>query len=161
MQIGIGRAGAFPAPGRARILCAHIEGEQRALAGLRVLAASVAAGARRAGAPPPDERRRYRPHVTLARSREPAHLRPLVEALSGFGGKAWNATRVDLIRSETGPRPRYQTIGSWPRAGKVATETRPDSERKKPYFIDGCKAWAADGPVVERLFPLPFRRNAR
>jgi 2'-5' RNA ligase len=81
---------------------------------LRVLAGSVAAGARRAGAPPPDEGRRYRPHVTLARSREPANVAPLVVALSGFGGLAWNATHVDLIRSETGPRPRYQTIGSWP-----------------------------------------------
>ena len=39
---------------------------------LAALAASVAAGARRAGAPPPDEGRRYRPHLTLARCREPA-----------------------------------------------------------------------------------------
>jgi Protein of unknown function (DUF2889) len=54
----------------------------------------------------------------------------------------------------------FQTIGSWPKAGKVATESHPDRERKKPYFIDGCKAWAADGPVVERLFPLHFRRKA-
>jgi 2'-5' RNA ligase len=114
LRVRIGRGGAFPAAGRARVLCAHIEGEPQALAGLRVLAGSVAAGARRAGAPPPDEGRRYRPHVTLARSREPANLAPLLEALSGFGGSAWNATHVDLIRSETGPRPRYQTIGSWP-----------------------------------------------
>ena len=51
----------------------------------------------------------------------------------------------------------FQTMGSWPKAGKVATEAAPDTGRKKPYFIDGCKAWAADGPVVERLFPLHFR----
>ena len=50
-----------------------------------------------------------------------------------------------------------QTMGSWPKAGKVATEVRPDSERKKPCFIDSCKAWAADGPVVQRLFPLHYR----
>ena len=51
----------------------------------------------------------------------------------------------------------FQTMGSWPKAGKVATEAAPDTGKKKPYFIDGCKAWAADGPVVERLFPLHFR----
>ena len=56
----------------------------------------------------------------------------------------------------------FQTIGGWPRAGQAATASRPDTDpaRKKPYFIDGCKAWASDGPVVERLFPLHFRRKA-
>ena len=54
----------------------------------------------------------------------------------------------------------FQTLGSWPKGGKVATEAEPDHARKKPYFIDGCKAWAADGPVVERLFPLHFRKKA-
>jgi hypothetical protein len=53
----------------------------------------------------------------------------------------------------------FQTMASWPKAGKVATEAVPDTGKKKPYFIDGCKAWAADGPVVERLFPLHFRRR--
>jgi hypothetical protein len=51
----------------------------------------------------------------------------------------------------------FQTLGSWPREGEVATEAHPDRHRKKPYFIDGCKAWAADGPVVERLFPLHYK----
>ena len=114
VRVRIGRGGAFPAPGRARVLCAHIEGEPRALAGLRALAGSVAAGARRAGAPPPDEGRRYRPHVTLARSSQPADLGPLVEALSEFAGSAWSATRIELVRSETGPQPRHQVIGTWP-----------------------------------------------
>jgi len=56
----------------------------------------------------------------------------------------------------------FQTIGGWPRPGQAATASRPDTDpaRKKPYFIDGCKAWASDGPVVERLFPLHFRRKA-
>ncbi len=55
----------------------------------------------------------------------------------------------------------FQTMGSWPKAGKVATEARPDSERKKPYFIDACKAWAADGSMVQRLFPLHYRATPR
>ena len=114
VQVRIGRGGAFPSAAKARVLCAHIEGEATALAGLRGLAASVAAGARRAGAPPPDEGRRYRPHVTLARSRTPADLRPLVGALSGFCGSAWNSAYVELIQSQAGPQPRYDSIGSWP-----------------------------------------------
>jgi RNA 2',3'-cyclic 3'-phosphodiesterase len=114
MRVRIGRGGAFPSPAKARVLCAHIQGEQPDLDALRVLASSVAAGARRAGAPPPDEGRKYRPHVTLARCRRPADLSALTEALAGYRGSAWNASHIELIRSQTGPRPHYQTIGSWP-----------------------------------------------
>ena len=42
----------------------------------------------------------------------------------------------------------FQTMGSW----------KPGAEgEEKPRFIDGCKAWASDGPVVKRLFPLHYR----
>jgi hypothetical protein len=51
----------------------------------------------------------------------------------------------------------FQTMGSWPKAGQVATEEHPDQSAKKPYFIDGCKAWASDGPVVKKLYPLHYR----
>lgn len=54
----------------------------------------------------------------------------------------------------------FQTMGSWPKGGKVATADAPSREARKPYFIDGCKAWAADGPIVKELFPLHFRRKA-
>ncbi len=84
------------------------------LTGLAGLAASVAAGARRAGAPPPDEGRRYRPHLTLARSRQPADVSELLRPLSGFGGQPWTATRICLVRSQGGPEPRYDQISSWP-----------------------------------------------
>lgn len=50
----------------------------------------------------------------------------------------------------------FQTMGSWPADGEVATESRPNQDATKPHFIDGCKAWASDGPVVERLYPLHF-----
>jgi len=53
----------------------------------------------------------------------------------------------------------FQTIGSWPKAGAVATEEHPDQSAKKPYFIDGCRAWASDGEVVKRLFPLHYRKQ--
>jgi len=114
LQLRIGRGGAFPSAGRARVLCAHISGEPAALERLRGLASSVAAGARRAGAPPPDEGRRYRPHLTLARCRQPSNLKSLVESLGDFAGNSWDASEVELIVSKTGPQPSYQTIGSWP-----------------------------------------------
>src|SRR6185312_14012124 len=69
--LAIGRCDAFSSKKRARVLVMHIEGQTSAVS---ALAASVAAGARRAGAPPPDEGRRYRPHLTLARTRQPADL---------------------------------------------------------------------------------------
>ena len=54
----------------------------------------------------------------------------------------------------------FQTMGSWPKDGQVATEAHPDQAPKKPYFIDGCKAWASDSHVVQRLFPLHYRGRA-
>ncbi len=118
----IGRGGAFPSVGKARVLISHIEPPEpepsrpglTGLTGVAGLAASVSAGARRAGAPPPDEGRRYRPHLTLARSRQPCDLGELVRALGAFAGQPWIATRVHLISSHTGPAPRYDTLGTWP-----------------------------------------------
>ncbi|MBL8384533.1 MAG: DUF2889 domain-containing protein [Burkholderiales bacterium] len=51
----------------------------------------------------------------------------------------------------------FQTMGSWPKDGDVATEARPNRDAQKPYFIDGCRAWSSAGPVVERLYPVHFR----
>ena len=48
----------------------------------------------------------------------------------------------------------FQTMGSW--------KSSPDASSapaQKPHFIDGCKAWAADSPVVKRLFPLHYRER--
>ena len=51
----------------------------------------------------------------------------------------------------------FQSMGSWPKDGEVATEAAPDRHVEKPYFIDGCKAWASDDVVVKRLFPLHYQ----
>ena len=45
----------------------------------------------------------------------------------------------------------FQTMGSWKPSEDAA------ASGQKPHFIDGCKAWAADGPVVKKLFPLHYR----
>ena len=106
-------AGAFPAPTRANVLWSGLSGDRRALARL---AESVAAGARRAGAPPPDKGRRFQPHLTLARCRMPADVSGLVAALAGYQGAPWTADRIHLVRSRPGAtdQPRYATLGSWP-----------------------------------------------
>src|SRR6202042_2072656 len=97
---------------RGRGLWPGIGGDRAALT---ALARSVAAGARRAGAPPPDEGRRFRPHLTLARCREPTGIADLVGALTGYEGAPWTATQIHLIRSHLGgAAPEYETRGTWP-----------------------------------------------
>lgn len=108
--LSLASAGAFPSPARANVLWSGLSGDRKALG---ELAMSVSAGARRAGAPPPDEGRRYRPHVTLARCRVPADVRAIVNTLSGYQGPAWKAAEIHLIRSTPGARPRYESLGTW------------------------------------------------
>jgi 2'-5' RNA ligase len=111
LDLQIAGGGAFPTAPRARVLWTGIRGD---LPKLEVIASSVQAGARRAGAPPPDEGRRFRPHITVARCREPVSVTGLVDELKGFCGSTWPADRVHLIRSHLGPKPWYESIGSWP-----------------------------------------------
>lgn len=114
LTLSLGGAGAFPVPARARVLWTGVHGDRH---GLAALAASVAAGTRRAGAPPTSEGRRYQPHLTLARCRMPADVRPLVTSLSPYAGTPWVAGEIYLIRSRLQAAPRYETLGSWPLSG--------------------------------------------
>jgi RNA 2',3'-cyclic 3'-phosphodiesterase len=115
LSLSFGPGGAFPLPGRARVLWAGIDGDREALT---ALAGSVAAGARRAGATPPDEGRKFRPHLTLARCRQPVDVRHLVDSLAGYAGTPWTAAEIHLIRSYLGAGPpRYETAGTWPLRG--------------------------------------------
>jgi 2'-5' RNA ligase len=138
--LAIDGAGAFPAPHRANVLWGGVSGDRRSLANL---AASVTAGASRAGATPPDKGRRFEPHLTLARCRLPADVSGIVAALAGYQGLEWHADRIHLVRSqlpgttvpdrpaaaEPGPvppgtRPRYTTVAWWPLPGsEPAAET--------------------------------------
>jgi RNA 2',3'-cyclic 3'-phosphodiesterase len=111
LPLGLAGAGAFPGPARANVLWSGLSGDRKALG---ELALSVSAGARRAGALPPDAGRRYQPHVTLARCRRPADVREIVAALSGYQGPAWTAGEIHLVHSRlNGDLPRYEAIGSW------------------------------------------------
>ncbi len=116
-RLVVAGGGAFPAVTRARVLWAGIHADRRAL---RSLAASVAAGARRAGAPPPDEGRRYSPHLTLGRCREPANVAALTAGLAAFTSSEWLAESIHLVHSypDGGPH-RYEDVGEWPLAGRA------------------------------------------
>jgi len=108
--LSLAGAGAFPSPARANVLWGGLSGDRKVLG---ELAMSVGAGARRAGAPPPDKGRRYRPHVTLARCRMPADVRTIVAELSGYHGPAWTAGEMHLIRSTLGGQVRYETLATF------------------------------------------------
>jgi 2'-5' RNA ligase len=88
----------------------------RAPEGLRALAASVGAAARRCRIAVDD--RPYRPHLTLARGRPGRDLRPVVEALHGFAGTPWTADALHLVRSRLGAGPggtaAHEVIATWP-----------------------------------------------
>jgi RNA 2',3'-cyclic 3'-phosphodiesterase len=125
-ELALRGGSAFPDAKRARAVLAVVAAQPGApgatgpaRAGpLHALAASVAAGARRAGAPPPDEGRRYRPHLTLARPRPPADVRPVVASLADLDIGPWRAADIRLIRSHPGGPapgpPRYAELGRWP-----------------------------------------------
>lgn len=112
VRLAFAGAGAFPAATRANVLWSGLSGDCGALARL---AESVAAGARRAGAAPPDKGRRFQPHLTLARCRMPADVTGLVATLDGYQGQTWTADRVHLVRSRLGAtdHPRYTSLASW------------------------------------------------
>ncbi|MGW8485971.1 RNA 2',3'-cyclic phosphodiesterase [Streptomyces sp. NPDC055886] len=89
---------------------------------LRLLAERADAAARRTGLPM-EEHRRYTPHLTLARSRGAADLRPFAAALAGFEGERWEAGELTLVRSDLpvsgvpGEQPRYTAVRAWPLGG--------------------------------------------
>ena len=96
-----------------QVLWTRVQGD---LDGLRRLAGSVRAAARRSGLP--GEQRPYRPHLTLARAGAAADLRPLVERLASWQGLPWVATRLYLVCSRLGAGPDgsalHQPIAGWP-----------------------------------------------
>jgi RNA 2',3'-cyclic 3'-phosphodiesterase len=116
-HLAIAGGGAFPSARRAQVLWAGFAGDDKALASL---ADSVAAGARRAGAPPPGQHKKFRPHLTLARCRSPADVSKLTLALTTFTGTTWMAESIHLVRSHlsAGP-PQYEALASWPLQGRA------------------------------------------
>ena len=47
----------------------------------------------------------------------------------------------------------YQTMVGWKDDSETASVSAPSAGEGRPYFLDGCKAWASDGDVVVQLYP--------
>lgn len=102
------RLGAFPSPGRARVLWA---GPTPNSASFATLAQGLEEGVQALGFPP--ERKPAHPHVTLARLRIPQDLASLVEGTVLPSLRA-EVDRLTLMQSELRPQgPLYTAVERW------------------------------------------------
>ncbi|MEU0947367.1 RNA 2',3'-cyclic phosphodiesterase [Streptomyces canus] len=101
--------------GHGRALWAGASGE---LPALRLLAERAEAAGRKAGVEM-GEHRRYKAHLTVARSREAVDVGPCLEVLDGFTSRTWTVDELALVRSNLprsgvpGEQPRYEVVGRW------------------------------------------------
>ncbi|MER6025143.1 RNA 2',3'-cyclic phosphodiesterase [Streptomyces sp. NPDC001851] len=105
--------------GHGKALWTGASGEVEAL---RLLADRAESAARKAGVPM-GEHRRYKAHLTVARSRDSVDVRPYVEALRTFGSRTWTVDELVLVRSHlprsgvAGEQPRYEPVARWSLGG--------------------------------------------
>jgi 2'-5' RNA ligase len=117
------RTGPFPLAlrgggqfGHGRALWTGAEGD---LDTLRLLADRAEAAARRAGVPM-GEHRRYKAHLTVARSRGAVDVGQYLTALDAFTSRTWTVRELVLVRSNLpksgapGEQPRYEAVARWP-----------------------------------------------
>lgn len=102
--------------GHGRAVWAGASGD---LPALRLLAERAEAAGRKAGVEM-GEHRRYKAHLTVARSREAVEVGPYLEVLDGFTSRTWTVDELALVRSNLpksgvpGEQPRYEVAGRWP-----------------------------------------------
>lgn len=96
--------------GDGRALWAGVEGDVLALRRLAERCEEAAATR---------EHRRYRAHLTVARSRDAMDVRPYLDRLDDFAGRAWTVDELALVRSDLprsgvpGEQPRYEAVARW------------------------------------------------
>ncbi|SDC93763.1 RNA 2',3'-cyclic phosphodiesterase [Streptomyces prasinopilosus] len=102
--------------GHGRVLWAGADGD---LPALRLLAERAQAAGRKAGVAR-GEHRRYKAHLTLARSGTGLDAQPYLRALAGFRSRSWTVDGLALVRSHLpgsgvpGERPRYEVVARCP-----------------------------------------------
>lgn len=121
-EVSLGGSGAFPAPERARVLWLAVTTAPPD--SLATLATAVRAAANKAGSVV--EGGRFRPHLTLARLRQPVDATRWLRILGSYDGRPWTADSVELIESLLGQgpcgRPRYEAVASLPLGRRGAGE---------------------------------------
>jgi 2'-5' RNA ligase len=114
-EVTVAGGGAFPNPGRAKVLFAALEVAPDRVE-LDRLATGARAAANKAGAD--SDGGRFHPHLTLARVRRPAEVTRWVRVLDTYRGPTWRAEEVALVESRLGEgpckRPRYEVVGTFP-----------------------------------------------
>jgi 2'-5' RNA ligase len=108
--------GAFPNPGRTKLLYAGLELDDPARTELDRAATGARAAATRAGVEVDGQR--FRPHVTVARINRPTDTTNWVRLLDAYAGPGFTVDTVALVASFLGEgprnRPRYEVLEELP-----------------------------------------------
>jgi 2'-5' RNA ligase len=108
--------GAFPNPGRAKVLYAAVAGGAEAVEELRRLSVGARAAAGKAGAPAAGGP--FRAHVTLARINKPVEATRWVRVLGTYRSRDFELAELVLVESHLGQgpggRPRYDVVHRCP-----------------------------------------------
>jgi 2'-5' RNA ligase len=114
-EVTVAGGGAFPNPGRAKVLYAALDLSPDGVE-LDRLATGTRAAANKAGADA--EGGHFHPHVTLARISRPTEATRWLRVLDAYRGPTWRAEEVSLIESHLGEgprrRPRYEVVETFP-----------------------------------------------
>jgi RNA 2',3'-cyclic 3'-phosphodiesterase len=115
-ETAITGGGAFPNVGRAKTLWAGLDLDEPGRTELDRLATGCRAAAGRAGIEV--DGARFRPHLTLARTRFPHDVSNWVRLLDSYEGPRWRAVSLTLVESHLGEgprgRPRHVTVDTFP-----------------------------------------------
>ncbi len=115
VELAIAGGGAFPNPGRAKVVYAGVDAAGRDEE-LRRMATGARAAGTRSGAG--GEGGRFHPHVTLARSGRPIEATRWIRVMEAYRGPSWTATELVLVESHLGEgprrRPRYEVVETFP-----------------------------------------------
>lgn len=108
--VRLAAAGTFPKQAtRARVLWVGLDGEVDAM---RRLADRCAGSGRRARIAMED--RKFRPHLTLARSRrDGVDASDLVDRMASYSSPWWTVTSLRLVRSTLGREVHHETLCEW------------------------------------------------